>query len=290
MTFRKLLLAGGLASLMASTAYASVIDRPFFRVLGVVVVWGGDNFADAGGTAPVVSDFVLLTPASGSAGVDLIGGDVYSVVTGTLDPIRSDASSDPAIDPITGTGAGAYSDDNANGILDAGDSMTAFGLDGTSTLNVNSDMDPHLSSFYVASNAAFDIYAQATNFSATQDFGTTGLNLTTENVAYDLAVSTTSSGGDPANFAASANAPATVGTVEATVTSLNDIDDGIDVKVFDGLERTAASNGSIIQQSVRFDATYSLDFDLTTDGIQGYDMASGVGTVSADVTYTVYVP
>ncbi len=289
MTFRKLLLAGGLASLMASTAYASVIDRPFFRVLGVVVVWGGDNFADAGGTAPVVSDFVLLTPASGSAGADLIGGDVYSVVTGTLDPIRSDASSDPAIDPITGTGSGSYTDDG-NGILDAGDSMTAFGLDATSTLNVDSDMDPHLSSFYVASNAAFDIYAQATNFSATQDFGATGLNLSTQNVAYDLAVSTTSSGGDPANFAASANAPATVGTVEATITSLDDIDNGADVKVFDGLERTAASNGSIIQQSVRFDATYSLDFDLGTAGIQGYDMASGVGTVSADVTYTVYVP
>ena len=52
MSIKKIALAGGVAaSLMAGTAYASVIDRPFFQVLGVVVVWGADDAATA---APVV--------------------------------------------------------------------------------------------------------------------------------------------------------------------------------------------------------------------------------------------
>ena len=284
MTIKKLLLAGGLASLMASTAYASVIDRPFFRVLGVVVVWGADNTAEAGGTAPVVSDFVLLTPASGTAGADLIADDVYAVVTGTLDPISTTGTGTGA-DPITGTGSGNYTDDG-NGVLDAADTMAAFAIDNNSALNLGSEMDPHLSSFYVASNAAFDIHAQATNFSATQDFST----MTSANVGYSLAVSTTADAGSPANFAERANAPAAVGTVQAGVTSLDSMDDGSDVKVFDGLTRTAASNGSITQQSVRFDSTYELDFDTGTAGVQAYDLSRGVGTISADVTYTVYVP
>jgi len=38
MKFKKLLLAGGAAAIVtASTAYASILDRPFFQVLGVVI-------------------------------------------------------------------------------------------------------------------------------------------------------------------------------------------------------------------------------------------------------------
>jgi len=55
MSIKKLALASGVAaSLMAGTAYASVIDRPFFQVLGVVVVWGADGNA-AGASALVFS-------------------------------------------------------------------------------------------------------------------------------------------------------------------------------------------------------------------------------------------
>ena len=165
MSIKKLALAGGVAaSLMAGTAYASVIDRPFFQVLGVVVVWGADGNA-AGAAAPVVSDFVLLTEGSGNAGADLIGGtaqDTFTVLTGSLSPILSgEAGSTSVVDPITGrtsgtagvtegTGAGSVA-----GLLDATDSLSAFGLDNGT--DVNGLLNQHTSSFYVASNAAFDI-------------------------------------------------------------------------------------------------------------------------------------
>jgi len=117
MSFKKLALAGGVAaSLMATTAYASVIDRPFFQVLGVVVVWGGTDFQNS----------------SGTAGADLIGDDVYSVVTGSLTPISDGgtaADGSAVFDPVTGeTTGGTFTDGGTAGVLDAADTLTAFGI------------------------------------------------------------------------------------------------------------------------------------------------------------------
>jgi len=246
MSFKKLALAGGVAAtLMASTAYASVIDRPFFQVLGVVVVWGGTDYDENAGTAPVVSDFVLLTPASGSAGADLIAGDVYSVVTGSLDPISdSGTAADGTVtfDPVTGeTSGGVFADNGTAGVLDAADTLTAFGIDANTDI-AGGLVGSHSSSFYVAAYG-----------SAAQDptGGATG--------------------------------------VITTVDSLDDMAGG-DTKVFDGGQRTAASVGNLAAQSVRFDSVYTLDSDTATTGVQGYDLSMGVGTLQADVTYTVYVP
>jgi len=104
MSLRKLAIAGtALTAMMASTAYASIIDRPFFQVLGVVVVWGASDFDDASGTqSPIVSDFVVGLGAAG--GTDLIGADGTTVLTGSLTPIgASGAGIDAAtFDPITG--------------------------------------------------------------------------------------------------------------------------------------------------------------------------------------------
>ena len=290
MSFKKLALAGGLAaSLVAGTAYASVIDRPFFQVLGVVVVWGGTDFADNGGTAPVVSDFVLLTPASGSAGADLIAGDVFSVVTGSLDPISGSGTGvdgTAAVDPITGaTTGGAFTDGGTTaGVLDAGDTLAAFGLDANTDV-ASGLVASHNSSFYVASNAAFDIFAQTTNVVATGDFDTNGLD--ESNISFAMGV--TVAGNDGLAFGANAQDPSTGGNgVEAAIDSLDDLN--TQTKVFDGGQRTAASVGNLAAQSVRFDSVYSLDSDTAAAGIQGYDLSQGVGTLSADVTYTVFVP
>ncbi len=290
MSFKKLALASGVAaSLLAGTAYASVIDRPFFQVLGVVVVWGGTDFAENGGTAPVVSDFVLLTPASGSAGADLIAGDVFSVVTGSLDPI-SDAGTavdgTAAVDPITGqVSGGTFTDGGTTaGVLDAGDTLTAFGIDAATDV-ASGLVGSHNSSFYVASNAAFDIFAATTNVVATGDFDTNGLD--ESNISFDMSV--TVAGDDGLAFGANAQDPSTGGDgVVATIDSLDDLN--IQSKVFDGGQRTAASAGNLAAQSVRFDSVYSLDSDTAAAGIQGYDLSQGVGTLSADVTYTVFVP
>ena len=288
MSFKKLALAGGAAAmLMGSTAYASVIDRPFFQVLGVVVVWGGTDFDDNGGTAPVVSDFVLLTPASGSAGADLISGDVYSVVTGSLDPISGSGTADDGtgtFDPVTGeTSGGTFTDNGTAGVLDAADTLTAFGIDANTDISAGLVGD-HNSSFYVASNAAFDIFAQANNVVATGDFLTDGLDAS--NIGFGMGI--TVAGDDGLAFGANAQDPSGAGGVVAAVDSLDDM--ATQTKVFDGGQRTAASVGNLAAQSVRFDSTYTLDADSAAAGVQGYDLSMGVGTLQADVTYTVYVP
>lgn len=290
MSIKKLALAGGVAAtLMASTAYASVIDRPFFQVLGVVVVWGGTDFDENAGTAPVVSDFVLLTPASGTAGADLISGDVYSVVTGSLDPISDSGTAVDGtltFDPVTGeTSGGTFTDNGTAGVLDAADTLTAFGIDATTDVSAGL-VGSHNSSFYVASNAAFDIFAQSSNVVATGDFLTDGLD--DENISF--AMSITTSGDDGLAFGgATAQDPSTGGTgVVTTVDSLDDM--STQVKVFDGGQRTAAAVGTLAEQSVRFNSVYTLDSDTATAGVQGYDLSMGVGTLQADVTYTIFVP
>ena len=292
MSIKKLALAGGVAaSLMAGTAYASVIDRPFFQVLGVVVVWGADGNA-AGANAPVVSDFVLLTTGSDNAGADLIGGtaqDTYTVLTGSLSPILSgEAASGTVVDPITGrtsgtagvtegTGAGSLA-----GVLDATDSLSAFGIDNAT--DVDGLLNQHTSSFYVASNAAFDIYAKAENLVATGDFNTTAGY---EDISLQMSVlAGTATTDGSITFGANSQNPGTFvnGVETATGEGLDSMTGANGLKVFDGTQRTAASVGTLAEQSVRFDNVYTFG-----DGT-GYDLSMGAGSVTADVTYTVFVP
>lgn len=278
---KKVVLAATAMSMVTATAaYASVLDRPFFKVLGVVIVWGADDYDENTGAAPVVSDFVLMSGTSGTAGDDLIADDVYAVVTGSLDPI-SDGTTNPGegelISVDNATSGGTLTDDG-DGVLDADDTLTAFGL--SATTDVSLDTNEHASSFYVASNTDFDIYAQSSNLTRTGDF----LSLDESNITFEMEVTT--SGDDGLAFGSASQDPSTGGT--GYVTTVDDLGDmsGADTKVFDGGQRTAASVGTIAEQSVRFDMTYTLD-----DGAgNGYDLSMGAGSIQADVTYTVYVP
>ncbi len=284
MNIKKLLMASGVATMLtATTAYASIIDRPFFQVLGVVVVWGADDTAT---TAPVVSDFVLLTPATGTAGADLIAVDGSTVVTGTLSPVVGGQTNVDgtvaAVNPVTG-GAdnGTFADAGATaGVLDATDTLTAFGIDANSDVG-SGLLNEHKSSFYVASNAAFDIYAQASNFAATGDFNAGSTLLDESNISFSMDMAL--SGDDGLAFGSNA-VTSNPGTFPAGVNDLGDMSAA--AKVFDGTSRTARLRGNLASQSVRFDNTYALD-----DGTGlGYDLSMGAGTVQADVTYTIYVP
>ncbi len=271
MSFKKLALASAsVAMLFGSTANASVIDSPFFQVLGVVVVWGGTSATDE---TPIVNDFVLLTPASGEAGADLIGGstvDGFTIVTGDLDST---------------IGGESFSDDNDDGVLNAGDSLASFGV--TDTTDTSGLVSSYKSSFYVASNAAFDIYAEADATPiATDDWAalTGSEELTNEKISYTFgpaldggAVETGTQG--TVNYGANAQDPSAAS--QPLFETLADIDDE-PTRVFTGANRTASARGSLASQSVRFDAEYSLD--------DGYDLSLGVGTVTTNVTYTVYVP
>ena len=281
MSFKKLALAGGVAAtLMASTAYASVIDRPFFQVLGVVVVWGADS---ANATAPVVSDFVLLTTGSGNEGADLIAGDVNTVLTGTLDPITGGASTAGFIDPATGAVATAGVDNGTDaGVLDAGDTLSAFGV--TATTDIDSTLAPNsfTSSFYVASNAAFDVYAQSSNFAGTGELGgsTTMADIKLA-MSIDSGAAATTAGAGSLSFGSASQDPGSASI--PTGMDLGQMTAGNGLQVLDGTQRTAASVGTLAEQSVRFNNVYTL-------GTGGYDMSQGAGTVSADVTYTIFVP
>lgn len=277
MKLRKLLLAGAaLAVATGVPAQASIVDNPHFKVLGLVIVWG----ADASGGAPIASDFVIDTgtgaTAAASGDADLIAGDVHTVVTGSLTPTPNSLAGANPFD-VTGAVSGGVFTDDGNGFLDAADSYTAFELDGSTDVSVSgASFD---SSFYVASNTPFAIDAQATAVAA----NTSGFTLS--DVGYALSVTQTATDG-ALTFGGNAQLPHSGNTstsgVVGTVADLSDMSSA--VNVFTGDRRTAASVGSIVDQSVRFDAVYSLG------GAAGYDLSMGAGEIEADVVYTVFVP
>lgn len=308
MSLRKLAIAGtALTAMMASTAYASVIDRPFFQVLGVVVVWGADGFDDASGTqAPIVSDFVVGLGAAG--GTDLIADNATTVLTGSLTPIGADGNgiSTASFDPVTGEvgGGGVFTDAGTTGLLDVGDSLTAFQID------ENTDVDAigstnHASSFFVASNTDFEIRASRTAANVTGgltgvDGGGSTVPLDTNNITWEMSITTNDDGsnngglrfGEDGTGTAVAQDPTGGASGVASLASLAAMsaDPAAPTTVFVGGQRTAAERGTLVEQSVRFDIDYNLDTDLSTAGEQGFDLSTGVGTISSDVTYTIFVP
>jgi hypothetical protein len=273
MKLRKLLLAGSAFALMTvAPAQASIVDNPHFKVLGLVIVWGNDGTAS---TAPVVSDFVIDS-AVGAGDADLIAGNVHTVVTGSLTPTPDSLAGASPFNVANAVSGGVYTDaaGAGAGFLDATDSFTAFQIDGTTDINTNTAV--FNSSFYVASNTAFAINAQATAATAT--------NFTLANVGYSLAID--QAGNDGLAYGANSQLPHTGNTTTSgVVTTVNDLGDMSAVtNVFTGNRRTAASVGTIASQSVRFDSVYTLG------GTAGYDLSMGTGEIEANVTYTVYVP
>jgi hypothetical protein len=267
MSFRKLLLAG--AALVASTAAvapanASVVDRPHFKVLGVVIVWAAD---DATGGTPIATDFVI-DDTTGAGDTDLIGGtdvDGRTVVTGSLTATADAAST---------AGLGSVLDINDAGGTVASintDSPSGFSAFDVSTATLTGAATTYESSFYVASNTAFNIDGVATQTEQSGDFAMT-------DIGYDMDVTVTGTDG-PLTFGGNAQDPD--GTF-GSFTDLSEVDGS--TPIFEGGRRTAATAGSIVGQSVRFDATYTLGAGTA------YDLSQGAGEIKADVVYTVYVP
>lgn len=271
MSFRKLLMAGAAlaagAATLSAPANASIIDRPHFKVLGVVIVWAAE---DSTGTAMMATDFVI---DDGAGGTDLIGGtanDGRTLVTGALTP-TADATSTAALGDVLN-----ITDDNGNvetGI-DGTASFSAFSVDDNATLA--GETLTYNSSFYVASNTDFGITGEVVNSTVDGDFDL-------EDVSFDLdytladAADATGFGADNQDPGGTFAAPIAAGTA-----TLDDLTSA--VTLYTGADRTAATRGSIVDQSVRFDLEYSLGGGLA------YDLSMGAGTVEADVAYTVFVP
>lgn len=268
-----------MSGMLFSAVSADTIDRPHFDVEGLVIVWA----ADAAGTAPVVSDFILDsgngTSAAGSGDVDLIASDAYAVVTGTLISTRDGVASATGGMPflLTDTGSGTIdTDTNGDGVVSSADSFTAFGVQDISDARV--DAVRQSSSFYVASNVPFAIDAQAFTPSTFTEFI---LLLITR-----MQLSVTPSGDDGLAFGSSAQLPHSGGAAAGIAPSLRLWDLRTAQNVFTGNQRTAAAPGSLADQSVRFDAEYA----IAAANLAGYDLSLGTFDFQVEVVYTVYVP
>ncbi len=269
MSFRKLLLAGATlaasTAMMSAPAQASIIDRPHFKVLGVVIVWGAN---DVDGSTPIATDFVI----GDGSDTDLIAADGRTVVTGSLTATEDAAGVAAAgYSALSGNTLGELGD--GDGDLDASDSFAAFDVTGE-TLTGSALV--YESSFYVASNTSFGINAEL------QPGAVTTGDFTLADVAYAFDSQTTGTDGT-LTFGGSARDVGTSGTFSAPA-NLGAFTAGTPTQIFEASERTADSAGTIVEQSVRFDAEYTLGSAL------GYDLSQGVGTVEVEMAYTVYVP
>jgi len=267
------------ASASGALMGAEVSDRQSFSVMGLVVVWGADQ-ADPSANVPIVSDFVIDSgignTAATSGDLDLISGDVHTVVTGSLVPVSNDVASQQGAPMIirNPVGQGNFrTDTNNDRVMDASDSFGAFQI-GNNT-DTNTRRMEIFSSFYVASNVAFSIDGQATALN-----GTTAAQMN----RIRLRLRVTESGNDGLAFGSAAQFPHTAGAAGGSQANNRRLSTMTTARrVFRGNRRTAAVRGTLAEQSVRFDARYQYRSG-------NVDLSDGAFDAEAEVVYTVYVP
>lgn len=261
-------------------AHAGTIDRPFLRAQSVVVVMGGDDFSEDGGTALYAVDFNLLDSVSGTAANDIIAADgvTMNYNTGQFNAVSNGTDSGYEYDIIDPVSGGAFTSVGPHQTLDANDSYSEFELDDTTDIDLVTG--GRSSQFLVASNAAFDLYAQASDLVATGDFSSYDYS----NIRYRLRLTVAVGGRHGAN----AQNPATGGSgIDNSINRLNLMSAG-PTKVFDGGRRTAASRGSLLDHAVSFRSRYNLRG--AGAAVNNYDLSMGAGALGATVTYTIYTP
>ncbi len=277
--------AAVLAVLAAGSApgTAQTRDNVGFKVIGAVIVWGADGPGNGALEPPVVKEFIIDTGSGTSAltsgDTDLIAGDANTVITGSLVP-TFDAASGPATAStpfqISGaSGGGGSTDSNGDGLLTPADTFDSFGVTEATDVGVNTLAAS--SSFYVASNVPFAIDAQA-QFAGIYDL----ILLFSIRFEMNIVQSGTDSGMSFGSAAQYPHSGGGKGGVSTSVTRMNQLLSPRNV--FTGNQRTAASRGSIAEQSVRFDVSYRID------NVSGYDLSIGTFDMTASVIYVVYVP
>ncbi|MEM1146948.1 MAG: hypothetical protein AAGA72_06925 [Pseudomonadota bacterium] len=270
MNFRKLLLASA-ATAAASASFvtptqASIIDRPHFKVEPIIIVWAAD---DTNGNAGVVTDFIV-----GSGSNDLIATNGRTLTTGTLNPTE-DAASTATLGNLLSITDGSTEIQP----IDTSSASTFSAFDVT-----DAEFDSNVvrnASFFVASNTGFQIHAAASDQDESEDdLGLDDIHFTLERTNSGTAAN------DGVDFGSSAQADtsesfATIGSgaTQGTLAAMSETAQ----LIYSTAIRTASASGSITDQSVRFDATYTLF------GSAGYDLSQGNGAIEAEVTYTFYV-
>ncbi|NNC38779.1 MAG: hypothetical protein EX271_02095 [Acidimicrobiales bacterium] len=274
----------GAAGLIGSNAVAATLDRPFFRAQSIVIVIGANDFSENGGVAPVAVDFNLLdnvapaTPAEDIIGID---GATVNFNSGQYNASSDGSGGGFEFNILNPTSGGVFNSAGPHQTLDENDSYTAFGLDDTTDIELVGG--GRSSRFLVASNAPFDIYAQATDLVATGDFST----LDYSNIRYRFRMQVTGGSG-VWRWGQRAQSPANGGGgIVGGINRLSNISAG-PTKVFDGGRKTARIRGTLLQHAVGFQSRYNL---RGAGGIiNNYDFSMGTGELGATVTYTVYTP
>lgn len=259
----------GIGLCAAQPAATGTIDRPHFNVDGIAIVWA----ADATGTSPIASDFVI---ANNGTSLDLIGTDTYTVVTGSLEPLN-EAFADGTGATLriqNSPGGGNQNTRQGDRFTSADDVLNPFQIGpNTDVRTIRSDI---LSSFYVASNTGFNIDVIASALGDPADLNLIRLRMRMTDAGND----------DGLAFGGAAQIPHTGNTNRSGVQwggyrRLSTLTAGRDI--FRGNRRTASAAGTITDQSVRFD----LDYRWNTGNI---DLSDGTFDVEAEVIYTVYIP
>jgi len=133
--------------------------------------------------------------------------------------------------------------------------------------------------FFVAFNAPFDIFGEATNLTTSGDLS----SLDYRNIRYNFLEF-------PPNSAAQRPSIGGNGIVLGGAGSNNTLADLAlgPVKVFDGGQKTALNPGNIFSQSSLFASLYRSQGASVTG--TSYDFSMGTGHLGADVTHTIYAP
>jgi hypothetical protein len=254
---------------VAQPSTSDIIDRPHFNVEGVAIVWAADD----SGTSPIVSDFIVEDNGVNS---DLINTDAYTVVTGSLEALNESfedgAGATLRIQNIQG--GPNQTTRQGDRFTSADDALNPFQLRAnTDVRTIRSDI---LSSFYVATNKAFNIDVVASSLGDPSDLDLIRLRMRLAQSGNDGGLSF----GGAAQFPHSGNSNR-AGVQWNGYRRLSRLTAGRDI--FRGNRRTAAATGSIVDQSVRFD----LDYRWNTGNI---DLSDGTFDVEAEVIYTVYIP
>lgn len=268
------LTTGALAALPAK---ADIVDSARFKIDGAVIVWG----ADPNTGAPIVSDFIIDTgtgnTAATSGDTDLIAGEQTTVITGTLNPADGAATGRQGspLEIAQAVGSNSISTDtNGDGVMDANDAFDAFGLRQiTRTSNQRMEIS---SSFYVASSVPFRIDGVVTPIGATTTAQMGQMRFFIDGV--------TLTGDDGIAFGSAAQYPNSAGSRGGRRNNNSRFTEMLSpVNIFVGNQRTAASRGSLSEQSVRFDLRYRYSAG-------NFDLSDGVFEAAAEFMYTVYIP
>ena len=272
---------------ISCTAVAGVVDSPNFSAGPLVIVAGGIEGTGTQARPLVVGDFYLLEQ-SGSVGRDLIDTDLVGagLVDGGFQPL-GDLGGGAESFRFRRTNGGRFTDNGQLGALDTEDRYSRAIVTDRSEITLNGRLE-RVSRFFVASNTAFHIRAEATGLATRGRFDTLGY----ADIGYRLRLET--QGGSGANaWGRSAQDPAgdargiTFAQNGPNRWSLANLASG-PVTVFEAGRRTAATRGSLLDQMVALRSTYRLNASGANGN--GYDLSQGTGEISATVTYTIYAP